>query len=149
MRQSVIFIVLVAALCATDARAAGTLPKKRVAIVGGGVGGSATAQFLFAAEPAEYTVETHVYEAAEADNHCGRVATVSLAQGSIQLEAGASVVHERNKYIGQLAAMLGLPRTTGPYGSGATMAVYSNSSHSLVLQTTGSKVWQMESDGAQ
>jgi len=114
-----------------------------VAIIGGGLSGASSAQWLYAAAP---QLTLHVYEADANPANCGRLHTVNLH--NIPIEAGASVVHNRNRYIAQLSAMLGLPRDKTLYAARDdaeghhqfTMGIYSNASKEFVFQSTGNQM---------
>lgn len=76
-------------------------PKARVAVIGGGIGGSAAALFL--REEFGDRIEIVIYEK---DRIGGRLATVEV--GGRFYEAGGSVIHPRNRYMKNLTRSLGL-----------------------------------------
>ena len=87
-----------------------------IGIVGAGIGGSATANFLRdALAAAGRQGEVHVYE--KSDRACGRVTTTQLP-GGLSPEAGAAVIHRKNLHMVRFAKALGLERGPPGYNDG-------------------------------
>lgn len=103
---SVIFVVVVCNLDATRTEDAGenkndSKRRIRVAVIGGGIGGTTAALFL--REEFGDEVDIDVYEN---DRIGGRLATIEM--GGRYYESGGSVIHPRNKYMANLTRFLGL-----------------------------------------
>ncbi|KAG0726613.1 Prenylcysteine oxidase [Chionoecetes opilio] len=80
-------------------------PVPRIAIIGGGIGGTATAYFLHDLFKDEVLID--LYES----NHVGgRLATLRVRDQ--QYEVGGSVIHPSNQYMKDFAAQFGLSHCT-------------------------------------
>lgn len=93
----------------------------RVAIVGGGIGGSTAAFTLRELQP---SVETEVYEAASSTTHCGRLRSFTA---DATVEAGGAVVHARNRHVSTYLQRLGLQKAPPTYGTSSRACVYAGS----------------------
>ena len=71
-----------------------------LAIIGGGIGGAATSQFL--TEIFNNNLNIDLYEAKTIG---GRLATVKIDNN--EFEAGGSIIHPRNKYMQDFVQLLG------------------------------------------
>jgi len=118
---SVILLATLVALIQTSEAAS----KPRIAVIGGGVGG--TTASLFLREELGDDVEITLYE----DNRIGgRLDTVEM--GGRVYEAGGSVIHPRNMYAANLTQFLGLTRAT-KFPSSLTFGLYDG--NEIVFQT--------------
>ncbi|XP_065196320.1 prenylcysteine oxidase 1-like [Sycon ciliatum] len=92
----------------------------RLAIVGAGIGGSATAYYVRqeldkVLKGSGAAVDIHVYD--QSDRVCGRLR--SMVIGGQSFEVGAAVAHPKNQYISDLTYAVGLeklPAATGDFG---------------------------------
>uniref|UniRef100_A0A0P4WG59 Prenylcysteine lyase domain-containing protein n=1 Tax=Scylla olivacea TaxID=85551 RepID=A0A0P4WG59_SCYOL len=82
-----------------------TKPAARIAVIGGGIGGTAAAYFLHDLFGDEVLIDLY-----EPDHIGGRLATLSVA--GQEYEAGGSVIHPTNQYMKNFAAQFGLSHTT-------------------------------------
>ncbi|XP_076825393.1 prenylcysteine oxidase 1-like isoform X1 [Clavelina lepadiformis] len=95
-----------------DARMKARRPPQRVAVVGGGIGGSSATYFLrhlFGND-----VKVDLFE--PSGRLCGRVATVDVAGRSY--ESGGSVIHDKNFYAKAIAKNFGLKEVNDDTGNG-------------------------------
>lgn len=77
------------------------IPRPRVAIIGGGIGGASASHFL--TELLNNTVDIDLYEAQTIG---GRLATVKI--DNKEFEAGGSIIHPKNKYMQKFVKLVGL-----------------------------------------
>ena len=92
-----IAVLLITSITAKSTRSVEStrgLESARVAIVGGGISGAATAYFLGTAHPA-LTID--VYEAL--DDVGGRARTLDASEFGVPLDAGATAIFSRNEYL--------------------------------------------------
>ena len=73
---------------------------RKVAVIGYGIGGTATAYFL--RELLGASVELHVFSDGKIG---GRIGVVEI--GGKRFEAGAANIHKKNHYVNELSAKLG------------------------------------------
>lgn len=100
LKLSVVFLLC----CVGSSRTSERSEKARVAVIGGGIGGSTAAYFL--REELGDDAEILLYEK---DRIGGRVATVKV--GDRFYESGGSVLHPKNEHIANLTSTLGLNRS--------------------------------------
>lgn len=71
------------------------------AIIGAGIGGTSCAHYL--REIYDDSIEIDIYEGNKVG---GRLNSVVLSNG-YEYEVGGSIIHDRNKYMSELASLLG------------------------------------------
>ena len=82
-------------------------PKKRVAVVGGGIGGAAASYFL-----QEAGVEVTLFE--RSNELGGRSSSVPFDGDGQMLEMGAGILYTGNRYLYNLSLLLGLHHVSAP-----------------------------------
>lgn len=82
-----------------------TKPAAKIAVIGGGIGGTAAAYFLHDLFGDEVLIDVY-----EPDRVGGRLATLSVA--GQEYETGGSVIHPANQYMKNFASQFGLSHTT-------------------------------------
>ncbi|KAG4080356.1 hypothetical protein HA402_010848 [Bradysia odoriphaga] len=80
----------------------------KIAIIGGGIGGTSCAYYLN--EMFKEEADIHIYEGSKIG---GRLATATMGDGK-EYETGGSIIHERNKYMSDFVRELGLERRSPP-----------------------------------
>eukprot|EP00291_Cryptomonas_curvata_P003617 CAMPEP_0172188784 /NCGR_PEP_ID=MMETSP1050-20130122/22149_1 /TAXON_ID=233186 /ORGANISM="Cryptomonas curvata, Strain CCAP979/52" /LENGTH=263 /DNA_ID=CAMNT_0012863383 /DNA_START=99 /DNA_END=887 /DNA_ORIENTATION=- len=100
----------------------------RIAIIGSGVSGSASAYFLRKLFP---NASIDVYE--QDNSLCGRVKTVSYS--GVTVEAGGSVIHVSNRYLKEFVKETGLAVSKNRTYAGKTMGIFDG--NKLIFKSTG------------
>lgn len=109
----------------------------RVAIVGSGIGGAVTAEYLRRSfKAAGAAIEIVVYE--QSERVCGRLAVAEVDGG--EYDAGGAIIHPRNQIMRNLTEKLGLERVVDDPMS-TRLAVFDAESRRFAFQQTGSWLW--------
>lgn len=134
-----IFACVRTSLCLSmDARENAKVDSLRIAVVGGGIGGSLVSHFIDELlQTRVENLEIHVFDVNKTPG--GRAAVIELEPG-LKVEYGASIIHSKNQHLVNLSKKFGLEESGSAYGS-KTFAIFDGKD--FLLQSSEYKIITM------